>query len=254
MKKSLLVMSSLILVFSVAFTACGKKTEFSDKFGNTHVAYTDKKGNLKQDEFGNLYEVVSDIDGKTRTQIYDFPEVMTNKRNTWIENGVLRMNVPKGWRTSGQTQKMILYHSGECTDTGTPHCELNFRYEKMRSLQYVYDEYLGTVKYLTMYSGECSDLKEYETKLFGITVKAISYHLDSTDVDCYCYFVQKEIPVISIEAYAYEPCYTEEELIALLNENCELKDLGGEAPTSENASSTTTTTAAASATETTKGK
>lgn len=242
MKKSLFAVSALLVALSVAFTSCGKKYEFTDSNRNTHVAVTDKKGVIKQDVLGNLYEVVTDADGKTKTQLCDFPEALTNKAQTWIENGVFRMKIPKGWYASGLKSEMTLYHSGECTDTGTPHCQLTFSYNKRTTIDVVYADYLSKVKYLTMYSGECSDLKEYETEIFGLKAKAISYKFDKNGVKCYTYFVQNGTPVGQIEAYAYDPCYTEEQLIELLNKNCTLKDLGGEIPTT-----TTTTTSATEA-------
>lgn len=239
MKKSLFVVSSLILILAITFTACGKKSVFTDEYGETHIAVTEKGGAVKQDTMGNLYEVVTDANGEERTQIFDFPPALTNRANTWIENGVLHMDIPKGWKASGLSDKMVLYHSGECTDTDTPHCELNFRYSVMRTLDEIYSTYLGQVKYLTQYSGECSELKEYETELFGQKIKAISYKFDKTNIYCYCYFIQKEAPVIEIEAYAYDKCYTEEELIALLEKNCTLKDLGGTPPSTELSTTTT---------------
>lgn len=247
MKKFIWVVSALILVFAVMFTACGKNTTFVDEDGKTHIAYT-KKGVMQQDSHGNIIEVV-ERDGKTVTQPYAFPVLITNKSGTRAENGSLIINVPKHWELQGSKTKLIMYHSGECTDTGTPHCELNFRYTKLAYLKDIYDEYLGTVKYLVYYSGECSDLKEYETELFGHTVKAISYKFDKTNIYCYCYFIQTGYPVTEIEAYAYDKCYSEEDLIALLEENVTLKDLGGEIPeypdTTDAADPETTTKASA---------
>lgn len=244
MKKSLLILSSIILVFAVVFTSCGKEATFTDEYGTTHVAVTEKGGVTKQDEYGNLIEVVSDADGKTRTQIAEFPVAMTNKAKTWVENGAVRMKIPKDWRILSFHDKFMLKHSGECTNTGTADCEINFRYGAAL-LEEKYNEYLQIVVNLISVSGECSELKEYEVKLFGDTVKAISYKFDKSDIYCYCYFIQKGLPVIEIESYVYDKCYSEEDFIAFLEENCTIKDLGGEIPTA--ASQTTTTTTAASA-------
>ena len=241
MKKSLFVISSIIIAFALVFTACGKKeTTFVDQLGTTHIAYTHKDGSTKQDKLGNVYEVVTDLDGSTRTKIMKFPDVVTNKSNSIIENSALKIKVPKGWKTSGHKNKIILQHSGECSDMGS-HCEIYFRSDVMQLLSDKYAAYLNNVKYLIDFSSECSDLKEYETKMFDTTVKAVSYKMDNTDTYCYCYFIQKEAPVIEIEAYAYEKCYSEEELIALLEKYVTIKDLGGEAPTT----TASTTTAAA---------
>ena len=243
MKKSICVISALILVFAVVFTACGKEVTFVDENGKTCIAYT-KNGVIQQDELGNIIEV-TEVSGESVTQPRKFPDLITNKSCSKVENGSLLINVPKGWELSGMKSKIILHHSGECTDTGTPRCELNFRYTKLAYLKDIYDKYLGTVKYLVLSSGECSDLKEYETQLFGHTVKAISFKFDKTNIYCYCYFIQTGYPVTEIEAYVYDKCYTEEALIALLEENVTLKDLGGEIPEYPTEESTATANSSA---------
>lgn len=247
MKKTLAIISALILVLSVSLTACGKKNTFTDSYGNTHVA-VNEKGSTKQDEYGNLYEVV-EKDGTTRTQIFEFPSAMTNKSQSWIENGVLRMKVPKGWQTSGLSSQTVLYHSGKCTETGNSHCQIEFTHNTMRSVDELKEKYLEPVRWLVERSGECSDLKEYETELLGLKAKAVSYKFDKTDITCYCYFIQHGIPTIQIEVYAYKDCYSEEAVIELLNENCKLKDLGGEIPTN-----TTTTASSETANTVTSAK
>ena len=239
MKKTLAVVSALILVLSVGLTACGKKNTFIDHNGNSHVA-VNENGVTKQDCFGNLYEVI-EKDGTTRTQICEFPSAMTNKAQTWIENGVLRMKVPKGWNTSGISSQTVLYHAGKCTDTGNPHCQIGFKYETMKTVDEYKEKYLEPVRWLVERSGECSDLKEYETELLGLKAKAISYKFDKTDVTCYCYFIQQGIPAIEIEVYAYKDCYTEEAVIELLNKYCTLKDLGNEVPTAADITATSST-------------
>jgi len=243
LKKSIAVVSALILVLSVTFTSCGKDKTFFDENGNSHVAYTEN-GVTKQDELGNLYEVIEE-DGTTRTQLCDFPMEVTNRAKTWIENGVIKMKIPKGWEPSGISRQTVISHSGKCTEIGESHCQIEFKYDTMKTVDELKEKYLEPVRWLVEKSGECSDLKEYDTELFGLKAKAVSYKFDKTDITCYCYFVQQAIPVIQIEVYAYKDCYTEDAIIALLNENCTLKDLGGELP------STTTTTTAASEAETT---
>ena len=236
MKKSLVVISALTLTLSIAFTACGNKNTFLDDTGNSHVALTEKNGNYKQDKMGDLYEVI-EKDGTTATQLCEFPAAMTNKAQTWIENAVVHMKVPKGWKTSGVSRQTVLYHSGKCTETDNSHCQIEFKYNSMRTVDEMKEKYLEPVRWLVQKSGECSDLKEYDTEILGLKAKAVSYKFDKTDITCYCYFIQQGYPVIQIETYAYKDCFTEEAMIELINQNCTLKDLGGEIPS-------TTTTAA----------
>lgn len=228
MKKTIAVVSALILALSVGFTACGKDNTFIDLNGNSHVA-VNENGVTKQDCFGNLYEVI-EKNGTTATQAFDFPAAMTNKAQTWIENGVMRMKVPHGWKPSGNPSKTTLCHTGKCTELGTSSCQIEFKYQSMLTVDEVKENYLGNARWLVERSGECSDLKEYETDLLGLKVKAVSYKFDKSGVMSYCYFLQKDIPVICIEVYTYKDCFTEEDIIELLNKNCKLKDLGKEIP------------------------
>lgn len=239
MKKSIAAVSAIILISSVILTSCGKTNTYYDVNGNEHEVVTQKGGSPKQDEYGNLYEVVTDAEGKTtKTQVVEFPEVYTNKNESVAENSVIKMKIPKGWKLSGGTSKMSVQHYGECYDTDSPKCEITFSSDIMLGVDDLYEDSIDNARWLTQFSGECSDLKEYETEILGQKAKAYSYKFDSTGVTCYNFFFQKEIPSIHIEAYAYKDCYTEEELIELINESCTLKDLGGEKPTT-----TTTTTA-----------
>lgn len=226
MKKSLAVVSAVILCLSIALTACGNNRTYSDEYGKTHVAITGKDGEKVTNEYGYLYEEVTDASGNPRTQLFEFPSVCTNKRETVVENAVMSIEIPKNWKISGSNRKLSLAHSGDCTEMGVSHCEINVSYSAMETVDSLYDLYIGPVNYLTRATYEAEDLKEYETTLFGKTAKACSYRLVNSDITCYCYFFNNGIPAIQLETYAYDKCYTEEELKALLEESITLKDLG----------------------------
>lgn len=246
MKKSIAVVSALILCVSVVLTACGKDRIYYDEYGSTHCAITEKNGEKKTNEYGYLYEEVTDAEGKARTQIFEFPSVCTNKRGTFVENAVMSIEIPKGWKIGGSSRKLSLTHSGACTEMGVSHCEINVSYSNMQTVDSFYAEYIAPVKYLVRGTYEAEDLKEYETTLFGKNVKACSYRLIKSDITCYCYFFNNGIPAIELEAYSYDKCYSEDELKALLEESITLKDLGDDpvttttAPSTEEAVSTTT--------------
>ena len=80
MKKSLIIISALLLVFATALTACGNKNVIVDKNGRTYTPVTDKTGNKQQDKWGRLIIEQTDEDGSKVTQPYDFPDKITNKR------------------------------------------------------------------------------------------------------------------------------------------------------------------------------
>ena len=48
MKKSLIIISALLLVFATALTACGNKNVIVDKNGRTYTPVTDKDGNKQE--------------------------------------------------------------------------------------------------------------------------------------------------------------------------------------------------------------
>lgn len=247
MKKSLLAASALILAFAVTFTACGKvNNTFKDSSGNTHVALTDKDGNLVQNEYGYLFEKVTDKDGKTVTKQVAFPEVMTNKANTKAENAAMKINLPHGWRNSGLTSKMTIWHSGECTKSGSPKCEITFSYDLQLVKESLYENYLREIQFI-INSGAGEGLKVYEKDLLGHKAKTVSYKLVDSGIFCYCFFIQNGPFAIRIEAYTSDRCYTEEQLIAMLDSSCTLKDLGGKEPTTE--ASTTEASASAKVSE-----
>ncbi|MCQ2485898.1 MAG: hypothetical protein MJ168_11280 [Clostridia bacterium] len=239
MKKSLFTVSALMLAFAVTFTACGKKDiVFKDNNGNTHVAVTDKKGNYIQNEYGYLMEEVTDEDGKTVTKPVAFPEVMTNKANTSAENAILKIKLPHGWRNSGLTSKMTIWHSGECTKSGSPKCEITFSYDLQSDTETLYKKYLKEIQYI-INSGAGEKLNVYEKEVLGHKAKTVFYKLPDADVSCYCFFIQNGAFAIRIEAYTTEKCYTEDQLIEMLNSSCTLKELGGEELTTETTASTT---------------
>ena len=63
MKKSLIIISALLLVFATALTACGNKNVIVDKNGRTYTPVTDKDGNKQQDKWGRLIIEQTDEDG-----------------------------------------------------------------------------------------------------------------------------------------------------------------------------------------------
>ena len=94
MKKSLIIISAFLLVFATALTACGNKNIIVDKDGHSYVPVTDKDGNKQQDKWGRLIIEQTDEDGSKVTQPYVFPDKITNKRNSEIENAVVSVKVP----------------------------------------------------------------------------------------------------------------------------------------------------------------
>lgn len=240
MKKSLLSVSALIIVFSILFTACGKEQILiTDIGGETHVAVTDKDGNIVNNQYGEYFEVITDENGETKTQAAVFPEVVTDKANSYAENAVLRMDLPHGWKNFGITSKMKITHTGECTKKGSSNCEITFSYDFQLLKDDLYQNYLREIQTI-INSDTGKKLNVYDKEVLGHTAKTVYYELPD-DIKCYCFFIQNGSVSVQIEAYVLDCCYTEDQLIAMLNANCTLKDYGD----TELTATTTTTTAAA---------
>ncbi|MEE1245674.1 MAG: hypothetical protein UHL70_00280 [Acutalibacteraceae bacterium] len=225
MKKSLIIISSLLLVFSVALTACGSKNTIVDKDGKTYTYVTDKDGNKLQDKWGHLIIENTDADGNKVTQIYEFPDKITNKRNTKIENAVVSVNVPDGWEVSEETSFVRLRHKGKCTKSGVAGCQLDFGYQQNLSLQETYNEYLTNVVKLSSLGDSISDIKEYEVTLMGKNAKAISYRVASENTDVYYFCIDDGEPMIEITASVYDKCYDKDSIVELISSCATVKEL-----------------------------
>lgn len=242
MKKYLVAVSVIILVLSVLLTSCGKKNVYVDEDGNSHKFVTDEDGSRKVNELGNYYEIVTDKNSKTTaTQIYAFNALSTNKARSVAENQFLTMKTPKDWKLEDNSKKILMHHTGECSKAGDALCEITIECSTSLGIDSFYEKIIGPARWLVEYTGECEKLTEYDTKLLGCSAKVFSYYFNETDMTCYNYFFTKGICTTHIEVFAYKDCYTEEQVLELLNENCTLKNLPAPQTTAE--TSTTGTSA-----------
>lgn len=225
MKKSLIILSALLLVFATALTACGNKNVITDKNGHTYVPVTDDDGVKLQDKWGRLIIEKTDADGNKVTQPYEFPDKITNKRNSEIENAVVKVNVPSDWEVSKDTSFVRLRHSGKCTKSGVPACQIDFTYEQNKTLQETYNSYLTNVVELNGLGDSISDIKEYEVTLMGKNAKAISYRVASENTDVFYFCIDDGEPMIEITASVYDKCYNSDSIVELINSCGTVKEL-----------------------------
>lgn len=225
MKKSLIIISAILLVFSVVLTACGNKNIIIDKNGHSFVPVTNEEGTKLQDKWGRLIIEQTDEDGSKVTQPYIFPDKITNKRNSEIENAVVSVKVPKSWSVSKETSFVRLRHSGKCTKSGVPACQLDFGYTQNKTLQEAYNEYLYNIVKLSQMGDSISDIKEYEVTLMGRNAKAISYRVTSENADVFYYCIDDGEPMIEITASVYDKCYNNDSIVELINSCATIKEL-----------------------------
>ena len=235
MKKSLIIISALLLVFAIALTACGTKNVIVDKDGYSYVPVTDEDGSKQQDKWGSLIIEKTDEDGSKVTQPYEFPDKITNKRNSEIENAVVSIKVPDNWAVSKETSFVRLRHTGKCTKSGVSACQIDFEYKQNRTLQETYNEYLYNIVKLSSMGDSISDIKEYEVTLMGKNAKAISYQVASENTDVFYFCIDDGEPMIEITASVYDKCYDSDSIVELISSCATVKEL----PTDEVSTNTT---------------
>lgn len=231
MKKSIALISALIILLSVSFTACSKKNIIYDENGEKHVLLTDKNGNFVQDEYGVIYEVITNSRGEQETKNFVFPNRITNKRNTKIENTFIKLDVPRGWTDFSNGDKLSIQHKGECLDMNKTRCQIDVRYDVMAANDILYEDYIAPVRWLVKTQTSFDDLKEYETEICGLPAKAVSYRAVDEGGTFYYYLVERGLAAFEIEIYAGDDCFTEDEIKEVVAKAYTLKDLGGVRPT-----------------------
>ncbi len=243
MKKSIAVISVLILILSITFTACSKRNVVYDENGEKHILLTDNKGNFVQDEYGGVFEVVTDVNGKEKTKNFIFPDKVTNKKGNKIENTFIKLDIPRGWTDFSTNDKLSMQHIDDCLYNNKVQCQIEATWDVMATSDALYEEYRGPVRWLVENVSDYSDLKEYETELFGLSARAISYRADKSGGTFYYYLVERGLAAFEIEAYACDDCYTEDEIKEVIEKAYVLKDLGGIRPTVPSAQESSTSQA-----------
>lgn len=225
MKKSLIIISAFLLVFSVAMTACGKNNSIVDKDGVSYTLATDKDGKTMQDKWGRLIIEKTDNDGNKVTEPYEFPDKITNKRNSKIENAVVSIDVPSNWSVSREVSYVRLRHTGKCTKSGVSACQMEFTYSMNKTLQETYNSYLANIVKLNTIGDEISDITEGETSLLGKNAKTITYKVASENTDVYYFCIDDGEPMIEITVSVYDKCYDKDSVIELINSCTTIKEL-----------------------------
>ncbi len=229
--KIVFAVAALILVAIIAFfIARGKKDAIVDEQGQTHIVVTDIHGEFVQDEYGNLFEKVTDANGIKTTKSYIFPDRITNKSGKKIENAFIKLKLGNKWSDYSANDYLGMQHNGVCKDNGKPLCEVKIRYDIMADPNALYATEKGLARGYTEKIDGFDNLKEYETEIFGLKARAISYTSNHGEGTFYYYLVEQGLALFEIRAFGYNECFAEAELIAEIEEAFELKDLGGTRP------------------------
>ncbi len=240
MKKSIAVVSILVVILSICFTACNGKNVIIDENGEKHVLVTNKDGSFVQDEYGNVFEVLTNESGENVTKSFLMPDRVTNKRGNKIENTFIKLNIPRKWSDFSTNNKLSIKHEGRCLDMNETQCQIDVSWDIMTATGIIYENYRAPVRWLVEYTAGFGDLKEYETEIFGLHAKAISYRAVDENYTFYYYLVERGLAAFEIEAAACDDCYSEDELKELVEKAYTLKDLGGSRPTASSTKASST--------------
>lgn len=226
MKKKMIVISSLILVFAIFLTACGKSTVV-DKSGNEHSLYQDWKGKTVQDSNGNLIENATDDSGSTYTQAVTYPDVLKAGKNK-IQNAYLIVNIPDEWSYDDSINKLRINHTdGKCADYDNGTCQFEVTYDNSYTLDEVIANYYDKCSDLTALSPDTmKNLKKSSATVLGKKAKVVTYYISDTGFTVYLYAFKYKNAITKITALVNDKCKKEIDPVEFINKNFTLKPLG----------------------------
>ncbi|MBP9988360.1 MAG: hypothetical protein KBT46_02565 [Ruminococcus sp.] len=253
MKKSVVIISVLIIISSILFVSCGKANEIVDINGVTHKFSTNKDGSPVQDDLGWIREEVTDKNGKKSTALYTFPSMLTNKRQHIAENVALRFDLGDDWEAADAANIFRINHKGKCSELKKSPCEIEIKTDTSVDRNSAYNTQLESVNLLQGINTDMSDLKELKTKICGKEALGISYRntSDKSTTTYYCF--QKGFTTVELFIITDDSCYNEKSLTELLNSRITLKKLkSDDLPTTKATETTTENTITNTTTSTNK--
>lgn len=217
------VLAAALLLFTL--TSCGKKV-ITDEEGNTHVLVTKRGGEPAQDENGNLIEKVTNADGEKVTQAVTYPRVTQNSKDE-VENAYFKVKIPDDWTYDDSINTFRIQHDGKCKGTEGGVCEISAESAGHGDVDVLYNNRLGTETMLKEYQSDfVGEIKQYETKLFNLDVKAFnSKH--SSGATYYFFVFSYANAAVGITALVNDECLANGfDIENFINENFTLKKLG----------------------------
>lgn len=216
-------LATILLLFTM--TSCGKKV-ITDEEGNTHVLVTKRGGEPAQDENGNLIEKITNSDGEKATQPVTYPRVTQHKSDE-IENAYFKVKIPKDWTYNSEINTFRIQHNGECKGTDGGVCEISVESAGHGDVNVLFNNRLGTETVLKEYQPDfVGEIKQYETKLFGLDVKAFSSR-HNVGTTTYFFVFSYANAAVGISAAVNDKCAENGlDIENFISENFTLKNLG----------------------------
>ncbi|MBQ8228776.1 MAG: hypothetical protein IJZ88_07165 [Clostridia bacterium] len=220
MKRYIAIFISLIMII-LTFSSCGNNNIIIDKEGNEHTAVIEK-GELVQDKYGNLIEEVTNSEGNKVTQPFSFPEVYQKNKNT-IENAYFVIDVPSGWTYAENLSSFRIQHDSKCAEEGKAMCELSFESSSTGDVEVIFDNAYAKELHLQMIQPDfVTDVKKYETELFGKDVQAYSCKYSSGST-IYYYAFSHAYAAVAIKLIIGDECADKISAEKFITENVTLK-------------------------------
>lgn len=220
MKRTVAILLALIMII-FTFTACGNNV-IVDKEGNEHVAVM-KKGEFVQDRYGNLIEEVTNFEGEKVTQPFSFPEIYKKDKNT-IENAYFVIDVPSDWTYAENLSSFRIQHDSKCAEEGKAMCELSFESSSTGDVEVIFDNAYAIELHLQMLQPDfVTDVKKYETELFGKKAQAYSCKYSSGST-IYYYAFSHAYAAVGIKLIIGDECADKISAEKFITEHVTLKN------------------------------
>lgn len=203
MKKAIALIAAAVMILTL-FSACGDKI-ITDKEGNTHKLVTQKGGEPAQDEYGNLIEEITNDKSEKVTQAISYPDVTQTGKNE-IQDAYFIVDIPNDWYFDLEINKFRIQHDDESKKTSGAMCEISTEYSKTGDADKLYKDRLNNEKSLQVYQPDfVENIEEFETKLFGMDVKAYKSKYSSGST-VYFYVFAYAHAAVGIKAIIMDDC------------------------------------------------
>lgn len=213
----------VLAVVILTFTAC-EKTVIVDENGVEHIPVM-KNGEFVQDKYGNLLEKVENEEGKKENQPFAFPEVYIKDKNT-IENRFFIIDVPSDWKYDENLKICRIQHDSKCAEEGKAMCELSFEESSTGDVDTIFkNAYAIELKLQLMQPEFVTDVKTFETKIFGKDAMAYSCRYSSGST-IYYYAFEQAGAAVGVKLIVGDECADKISAEEFLAENLTLKKLG----------------------------
>lgn len=221
MKRTISLICAVVLI-ALSFTGC-KKNIYVDDNGVSHTLVM-KHGEAVQDKYGNFIVKDKDENGKKVESIVKYP-VVTEAGKDAIQNAVIKMKVPDGWKYNSSIKAFRLQHK-DCPSDAV--CQIDVEIRTDKNVDEEYRRVLAAHEVINFVAGDDSiitGIEKFTTKIFGHEAKAYKTRIyDESTYYCYVFAYENYTVdfIFNIQDGCFENKFNPEDFI---KENVTLKTL-----------------------------